>query len=255
MQTSRQVWLTVGVGLLLLGGVGLASPVDRLNMGSESTPPEEVANSRGNNPEPTISAQHRLIVQPADSIPRAKQAADVWFEPSPPPVVEAMLKLANVQTGDVVFDLGSGDGRICIAAAKKYKARAYGYEINADLVQESLENVRKNKVQDLVTIERRNIFKVDLSGADVVTLWLLPVLNVKLIPQLEKMKPGSRIVSCDFDMCDVVKPDKVIEVEVKREDWFGSRKYTIYLWKTPLKKDNKLFRELNRKLELDRIGK
>jgi predicted RNA methylase len=162
--------------------------------------------------------------------------------PSPPHVVEAMLKLAEPKADDVLFDLGSGDGRVCIAAAKKYGARAYGYEIQADLVKESRENVKKTKLEHLVTIEHRDIFKLDLSGADVVTMWLLPILNIRLIPQLERMKPGSRIVSFDFDMGEIIKPDKVIEVDVTPDDWVRVKQRQIFLWKTPLKKDEKLFR-------------
>jgi SAM-dependent methyltransferase len=198
-------------------------------------------------------AQRRVIVQPADSVPGPDRQPDTIFVPSPRKVVDAMLKLANVQPGEVVFDLGSGDGRICITAAKKYQARAYGYEIDPDRVKESLANVKKNKVEHLVTIERRDIFKLDLSGADVVTLWLLPALNAKLIPQLEKMKPGSRIVSHDFGTLEIVKPDKVIEVEAALDNGRDNRSRRIYLWKTPLKKDEKLFRELAR--ELADIGK
>src|SRR5262249_13046798 len=151
------------------------------------------------------------------------------------------LKLADVKPGEVVFDLGSGDGRICIAAAKKYKAHAFGYEIDPKLVKRSLENVKKNKVEHLVTIERRDIFKLDLSGADVITLWLLPILNARLIPQFEKMKPGSRIVSFDFEMLDIVQLEKVIEVETQPENRTKSRQATIYLWKTPLMKNEKRF--------------
>jgi SAM-dependent methyltransferase len=193
-------------------------------------------------------AQRKVIVQPADSIPPPDQLPDCIFAPSPPKAVDAILKLADVRPGEVLFDLGSGDGRICIAAAKKYGARAYGYEIQADLVKQSLENVKKNKVEELVTIERRDIFKLDLSGADVITIWLLPALNAYLIPQLDKMKPGSRIVSLDFDMCGLVEPERVIEleVEVPGDRWLEGprRKALIYLWKTPLRKDEKAFRRL-----------
>jgi predicted RNA methylase len=153
-----------------------------------------------------------------------------------------MLKLAEVKAEDIVFDLGSGDGRICIAAAKQHGARAYGYEIQADLVKDSLENVKKEKVEHLVTIERRDIFKLDLSGADVVTLWLLPILNARLIPQLEKMKPGSRIVSFDYDMLEIIQPDKLIHVEVMPVPQFATKQRRIFLWKTPLKIDDNLFR-------------
>jgi hypothetical protein len=201
-------------------------------------------------------AQHRVIIQPEDSVPAPDQMPDCIYWPSPPKAVEAMLKLAEVKPGDVVFDLGCGDGRICIAAAKTYGASAYGYDIQAERVNDSLENVKKNKVEHLVTIERRDIFKLDLSGADVVTLWLLPYLNVKLIPQLEKMKPGSRIVSFEFDMDDdIVKPDKVIEIEVPPEPyehWLRDPKRKFYLWRTPLKKDEKRFREWFPKLAGDR---
>jgi hypothetical protein len=196
----------------------------------------------------------RIIEQPRDSIPRANQEPDCIFWPSPRKAVDAMLELAEVKESDVLFDLGSGDGRICIAAAKKYGARAYGYEIQEKLVKQSLMNVKTNDVEDLVTIERRNIFKLVLSEADVVTLWLLPVLNAKLISQLEKMKPGSRIVSLDFDMCDIAKPDKVIEVEAAQENVADNRKQRkIYLWKTPLKIDRERYQ--NWLPTLEDIGK
>jgi hypothetical protein len=175
----------------------------------------------------------KTIVQPADSIPGPNRRPDVIFGNSPLEVVDVMLKLARVQPGEVVFDLGSGDGRFCITAARKYGAWAYGYEIRPDLVKMSWENVVKNKVEHLVTIERRDIYKLDLSGADIVTLYLLPSLNVKLIPQLEKMKPGSRIVSHDFDMRGI-KPDKVVDVTPP-----GGHEHKVYLWTTPLKKEDK----------------
>jgi SAM-dependent methyltransferase len=184
-------------------------------------------------------AQLNAIVQPADSIPPPDQLPDCIFAASPPNVVDGMLKLADVRPGEVVFDLGCGDGRICIAAAKKYRARAYGYDLDAERVKESLENVKKNKVENLVTIERRDIFKLDLLGADVITLWLAPHLNTYLIPQLDEMKPGSRIVSFQFDMCGIIQPERVIDVEVT-QGW----KDVLYLWNTPLKKDEKAFRSL-----------
>jgi ribosomal protein L11 methylase PrmA len=158
---------------------------------------------------------------------------DVIYVPTPQKVVEKMLELAKVTKKDVVYDLGCGDGRIPVTAAKKYGSRAFGYDIDPQRVKESRENVEKNGVGHLVTIEQKDIFTLDLSKADVVTLYLLPSLNVKLIPQLEKLKPGSRIVSHDFDMKGV-KPDKVIEVEGDSE--YGLT-HTVYLWTTPLKKD------------------
>jgi tRNA G37 N-methylase Trm5 len=158
---------------------------------------------------------------------------DVIFVPTPQEVVDKMLELAEVKKDDVVYDLGCGDGRIVVTAAKKYGCKAVGYDIDPQRVKESLENVKKNNVEKLVKIEQKDIFTLDLSGASVITLYLLPSLNVKLIPQLEKLKPGSRIVSHSFDM-EGVKPDKVVTFKTKEA---GER--TIYLWTTPLKKEKK----------------
>jgi precorrin-6B methylase 2 len=155
---------------------------------------------------------------------------DVVFVPTPTIVVEKMLELAQVKKGDVVYDLGCGDGRIVVAAAKR-GCRAYGFDVDPNRIKESKENVAASGVGRLATIEQRDIFTLDLSKANVVTLYLLPRLNVKLIPQLEKLKPGSRIVSHDFDM-EGVTPDKV--VEVSEENGYGHR---VYLWTTPLKKE------------------
>ena len=158
---------------------------------------------------------------------------DVIFVPTPPTVVEKMLEMAKVTKNDVVYDLGCGDGRIPVTAAKKYGCKAFGFDVDPQRIAESLENVEKNGVGNLVTIQQKDIFTLDLSQANVVTLYLLPSLNVKLIPQLEKLKPGSRIVSHDFDMKGVV-PDQVIEIEGDDE---SSLDHTIYLWTTPLKKE------------------
>lgn len=157
---------------------------------------------------------------------------DVLFVPTPKDVVNKMLDLAQVKKTDLVYDLGCGDGRIVVAAAKRFGCKAVGYDIDPERVRESRENVKKNKVEHLVTIEQRDVFKLDLSKANVVTLYLLPDLNVRLIPQLEKLKPGSRIVSHDFDM-EGIKPDKEIELVSKEDDL----PHSIYFWTTPLKTD------------------
>src|SRR5574341_1263185 len=125
---------------------------------------------------------------------------DVVYVPTPQGVVDKMLEMAEVKKGDVVYDLGCGDGRIVVTAAKKYGVKAVGFDINPERVKESLENVKSNKVEHLVTIKHADIFTLDLREASVVTLYLLPELNVRLMPQLEKLKAGSRIVSHDFDM-------------------------------------------------------
>ncbi|MHC4462150.1 MAG: SAM-dependent methyltransferase [Planctomycetota bacterium] len=156
---------------------------------------------------------------------------DVQFVPTPQDVVDKMLELAKVKKNDLVYDLGCGDGRIVVTAAKRYGCKAIGYDIDPQRVKESLENVKKNSVGHLVRIEKKDIFTLDLSKANVITLYLLPELNVELIPQLEKLKPGSRIVSHDFGMKGV-RPDKVVKVTSNEDD----DEHEIYLWTSPLKK-------------------
>lgn len=158
-------------------------------------------------------------------------AVDVIFVPTPQDVVDKMLRLAEVKEDDLVYDLGCGDGRIVVTAARRYGCKAVGFDIDPRRVKESLENVQKNKVGHLVKIEQKDIFTLDLSKANVITLFLLSRLNVKLIPQLEKLKPGSRIISHNFAM-EGIKPDKVVTM-FSSEDQY---EHTIYFWVTPLKK-------------------
>jgi SAM-dependent methyltransferase len=154
---------------------------------------------------------------------------DVIFVPTPQDVVDKMLELVQVTKDDLLYDLGCGDGRIVVTAAKRYGCRAVGYDIDPVRVKESLENVQKNNVGHLAKIEQKDIFTLDLSEANVITLYLLPSLNVKLFPQLEKLKPDSRIVSHDFRMRGV-KPDKVIKLNSN----YDQQEHKIYLWTTPL---------------------
>jgi SAM-dependent methyltransferase len=177
-----------------------------------------------------------VITAPPESAAQKEGAGkkpDVIYVPTPQPVVNKMLELAKVTKKDIVYDLGCGDGRIVVTAAKKYGCKAKGFDVDPDRIKESKANVKKNKVGKLVTIEQKDIFTLDLRPASVITLYLLPSLNVKLIPQLEKLKPGCRIVSHDFDMKGV-KPDKVITVKDK-----DGEEHTVYLWTTPLKKEGK----------------
>jgi tRNA G37 N-methylase Trm5 len=157
---------------------------------------------------------------------------DVIYVPTPYDVVDKMLEMADVRKGEVVYDLGCGDGRIPIMAAKKYGVKTYGWDIDPKRVAESLENIDKSNVKDLVTVKKGDIFELDLSKADVITLYLLPALNVKLIPQLEKLKPGCRIVSHDFDMAGV-RPKQQIQYTERG----GGRDHKIYLWVTPLERE------------------
>lgn len=161
---------------------------------------------------------------------------DIEYVPTPEIVVERMLKAAKVGRNDVLYDLGCGDGRIVVTAAKRFGIKAKGFDVDPARVAESRANVKKAGVEDLVTIEQRDIFEVDLSPATVVTLYLLPELNVRLVPQLEKLAPGSRIVSHDFDMKGV-KYDKVWTVIAKDHRTPKDREHYVYLWTTPLKKE------------------
>ena len=148
---------------------------------------------------------------------------DVIFVPTPQEVVEDMLRLADVKKGDVLYDLGSGDGRIPVTAAKKYGVRAVGIDIDPDRIAEAGDNARKAGVSQQVEFRLGDIFTMDFREATVVTLYLLPELNVKLRPRLwAELKPGTRIVSHQFDMDDW-RPDKKLE----------SNGRTVYFWTIP----------------------
>jgi len=171
----------------------------------------------------SISAGRPMPVQAQDSSYENKKI--VPFVPTPQDVVDKMIELAEVKKGDTVYDLGSGDGRIVITAAKK-GARAVGFEIDGDLLKESRENIQKAGVQNSAEIRQQDILTVDLAPASVVTMYLLPDVNLKLRPNvLSQMKPGSRVVSHAFDMGDW-KPDKTERINGR----------TIYFWIVPAKK-------------------
>ena len=154
------------------------------------------------------------------------QAPDVIYVPTPYEVVDEMLKLAGVKKGDVLYDLGSGDGRIPITAAKKFGIRAVGIDIDPQRVEEAKENARKNGVTNLVQFRQEDLFRANFREATVVTLYLLPDLNVKLRPKLlAELRPGSRIISHQFDM-GTWKPEKRVELNGR----------TIYLWTVPPRK-------------------
>ena len=166
--------------------------------------------------------------------PGGPRRPDVEYVPTPQPIVDKMLELARLKKTDLLYDLGCGDGRIVVTAAKKYGVKAVGYDIDPKRVAEARDNAKKSGVEDLVTIELKDIFTLDLSRANVVTLYLLPELNVKLIPQLDKLAPGSRVISHDFDM-EGVTPDKKLKLRPAGvpED------HAIYLFNVPLTKVGK----------------
>ena len=155
-----------------------------------------------------VSAAPAVAQQAATQTPL--RSPDVIFVPTPQEVVDAMLKIAKVTKNDVVYDLGSGDGRIPITAARVHGARAVGIDIDPVRIREANENLKKEDsgVQGRVRFLNQDLFTTDISEATVVTLYLLPSLNIKLIPKLNKeLKPGTRVVSHAFDMGPNIKPD------------------------------------------------
>jgi len=150
---------------------------------------------------------------------------DVPYVPTPQEVVDRMLEIAKVTKKDIVYDLGSGDGRLVITAAKKFGARGVGIDIDPNRIKEADENAAKEKVTDLVKFIEGDIFKQNFSEATVVTLYLLPAINLKLRPMLfQQLKPGTRIVSHAFDMGDW-KPERTEYVDGR----------TVYYWTIPEK--------------------
>ena len=147
------------------------------------------------------------------------RARDVVFFPTPQPVVAKMLEMAAIRPDDRLIDLGSGDGRIPITAAKDYGITALGVELDADLVKQSRENAAAETVADKVEIREQNLFDTDLSGASVITLFLSHSINMKLRPRLQALKPGTRIVSYGFAMGDW-EPDRTEKINGR----------FVYLW-------------------------
>jgi tRNA A58 N-methylase Trm61 len=163
-----------------------------------------------------------VFVSPAGARQTARlRPPDVKFVATPQSVVEAMLELAHVTAADVVYDLGSGDGRIPITAAKKYRARGVGIEIDSRLIRESMDNLAKAGVGDRVRFVNQDLFEANISEATVVTLFLLPRLNLQLMPKLKReLKPGTRVVSHYFHMGDEWPPEQSQDVDG----------LMIYLW-------------------------
>jgi SAM-dependent methyltransferase len=179
--------------------------------------------SPGLSPESTLLAQSPApTAQPAPPATPAR-LPDVIYVPTPEAVVNAMLEVARVTGNDVVYDLGCGDGRIVIAAAKKYGSRGVGIDIDPQRLAEARANALSAGVADSVEFRQEDLFEADIREATVVTLYLLPSLNLKLLPKLERdLRPGTRLVSHAFDMADWT-PEQHLEIDGRH----------VYFWKLP----------------------
>lgn len=169
-----------------------------------------------------------LVTALGCAAPAAAQGSQGWtpdviYVPTPHEVVADMLRLADVKKGDVLYDLGSGDGRIPIAAAKKFGIRATGIDIDPDRIEVANQNAKQAGVTKLVEFRQGDLFKADIKDATVVTLYLLPDINLKLRPRLwAELRPGTRVVSHQFDMGDW-RPEKKLK----------SNGRMVYLWTVP----------------------
>jgi SAM-dependent methyltransferase len=167
-------------------------------------------------------ARAQLAPPPGAAVEEASRVPDVVYVPTPERVVDTMLDLAKIGPGDVVYDLGCGDGRIVVEAAKRGARKAIGVDIDPERIAEAREKVRAAGVGDRVEIREGDLFEMDFSDATVVTLYLLPDLNLRLRPKLLALPPGTRIVSHAFDMGDWT-PREVRQVDGK----------TVYFWTVP----------------------
>lgn len=156
----------------------------------------------------------------------------VPYVPTPQDVVERMLEIAKVGPHDYLIDLGSGDGRIVVTAARKFKTRGFGVDLNPARIQEANNNARRAGVTDLVAFYQRDLFETDLDSATVITMYLLPQVNLELRPKLLKLKPGTRLVSHDFDMGDW-RPDTHETVDSREKYGGGGGSSDVYFWVVP----------------------
>ena len=207
--------------LMVLFGLLFVSATAFVTYGPLPGPDEEIV----------LSPLERWMFRWTDTNPAREP--DVVFVPTPQAVVDRMLELAELKPGDVLYDLGCGDGRIVVTAAKKYGVRAIGVDIDPLRVAESRHNVRTNGVSGLVKILKADIFTLDFSDATVVTLYLLPELNVRLMPKLAQLKPGARVISFEFDMAGA-KPESVVQVPATRE---GESPQRVFRWIVPWERE------------------
>ena len=157
----------------------------------------------------------------------APYVLDVPYVPTPAIIVDEMLEIAQVDGDDVLYDLGSGDGRIPISAAQRFGTKGVGIDLNPERVKEANEKAKQAKVTDKVTFLEADLFEVDFSEATVITLYLFPEVNMKLRPKILRMKPGTRVVSHNYDMGDWV-PEQTKKIKAP-----NGTEHTIYLWRVP----------------------
>jgi SAM-dependent methyltransferase len=177
-----------------------------------------------------------LLSLAAAAAPVQAQQDEVPFVVSPEPVTLAMLSIARVGPRDVVLDLGSGDGRIVITAARRFGARGLGVELSPQLVEKSRDNARRAGVAERAQFRVQDLFETDLSQASVITMYLLPEVNLQLRPRLLALKPGTRIVSHDWDMGDW-KPDRTRVVDAPDKPVGLDKKSRVHFWRVPAQLD------------------
>lgn len=212
--------LIVGIGIV---GLGVAGCTQQPTVETEARNQTNTARSTPGTAETTPDTIPQDV--PQDTTQAQPRDLDVPYVPTPPAVVDEMLRIANVTGNDVLYDLGSGDGRIVIAAAQEFGTRGVGIDLDPQRVEEANQNAQAAGVSDRVQFRQQDLFQTDLSDATVVTLYLLPEVNLKLRPKLlDQLEPGTRIVSHAFNMGDW-QPEQVVEVEGR----------TIYYWTVPEK--------------------
>ena len=177
-------------------------------------------------PVPFLALILAVAVAASAQTPTLPKEPDVPYVPTHEQVVAEMLKVARVKKSDVLYDLGSGDGRIVITAAKKFGTRGTGIELLPSLVREARENAQKAGVSELAKFVEGDIFEANISDATVVTLYLLPAVNMRLRPKLLELKPGTRIVSHNYDLGDW-KPEKTIKLNLPDGE------HTVFFWVVP----------------------
>lgn len=224
MRNVHPLVVLIGASLAMLS-TGCRQPPETSAVSSATTPVVAASDSNAGTQSTTgASSSDEIFMLSSveqDTVVGAR-TPDVVYVPTPTKVVDAMLKAAEVGPADVLYDLGSGDGRIPITAARRWGTRGIGIDIDPERIEEANRNAEQAGVTDKVKFIEGDLFEANLSEATVISLYLLPALNLRLRPTLLELKPGTRIVSHAFDMGDW-KPDRTIDVD-------GA---TVYLWTVP----------------------